>query len=50
MDDGTILDIQGWHDEEGYDCDPEEAAFITFEYPDGKWGLAMLADFGGTPQ
>ncbi len=47
--DGTVSPIGGWHndDEEG-DVSPEEATFITAQYPgDGKWAYARLDDYGG---
>lgn len=48
LDDGTILDIAGWHNSDEGECDPDEATFVTFQLPDGSWTYAMLDWFGGT--
>ena len=50
VDEGTVLDIAGWHNEDDDYVDPEDATFITFQFPNGCWGHASLKDFDGMTQ
>lgn len=40
-----LCSITGWHNSDDDYVEPEFATFVTFQFPDGKFGYAILSDF-----
>ena len=46
LDDGAIVPIAGYHNsEEEAEVPADQAEFVTFQFPNGKWGFALMTDF-----
>lgn len=40
-----LIEIKGWHNADDDQCEPDDATFVTFQFPDGKWGYVTLSNF-----
>lgn len=44
LEDGQMIPIVSYHNEDEDEVDPSEATFVTFQWPDGGWGVVLLSD------